>query len=97
HLRSSNVTATGGGVVWGIDIALVIQFCSYWSQPSTFPGRHRLLPVSTSIGTMRLLPGNDLNLGILPGRNACLQFPRTSRDKHLYICGGTGTGKSKFL
>jgi hypothetical protein len=46
---------------------------------------------------MRVLPGNDLNLGILPGRAASLQFPRTSRDKHLYICGGTGTGKSKFL
>jgi hypothetical protein len=46
---------------------------------------------------MRLAPGNDLNLGILPGRNASLQFPRTARDKHLYVCGGTGTGKSKFL
>ena len=46
---------------------------------------------------MRLSPGNDLNLGILPGRDASLQFPRTARDKHLYVCGGTGTGKSKFL
>jgi hypothetical protein len=43
------------------------------------------------------VPGNDLNLGILPGRSASLTFPRTARDKHLYICGGTGTGKSKFL
>ncbi|HVT27121.1 MAG TPA: type IV secretion system DNA-binding domain-containing protein [Lacipirellulaceae bacterium] len=42
-------------------------------------------------------PGNDLNLGILPGRDASLLFPRTARDKHLYVCGGTGTGKSKFL
>ena len=24
-------------------------------------------------------------------------MPRTARDKHLYVCGGTGTGKSKFL
>lgn len=46
---------------------------------------------------MRLTPGNDLNLGILPGSGKMLQFPRTSRDKHLYVCGGTGTGKSKFL
>jgi len=46
---------------------------------------------------MRSPLGNDLNLGILPGRAASLQFPRTSRDKHLYVCGGTGTGKSKFL
>lgn len=41
--------------------------------------------------------GNDLNLGILPGSRGMLQFPRTLRDKHLYVCGGTGTGKSKFL
>jgi hypothetical protein len=46
---------------------------------------------------MRLPPGNDLNLGLLAGRNASLTLSRTQRDKHLYICGGTGTGKSKFL
>jgi hypothetical protein len=46
---------------------------------------------------MRRSPGNDLNLGHLAGRNATLQFPATARDKHLYVCGGTGTGKSKFL
>lgn len=41
--------------------------------------------------------GNDLILGHLPGRNATLGLSRTERDKHLYVCGGTGTGKSKFL
>jgi len=46
---------------------------------------------------MRLPPGNDLDLGQLPGRNATLLLPRTERDKHLYICGSTGAGKSKFL
>src|SRR5262245_44500264 len=46
---------------------------------------------------MPLQPGNDLNLGNLAGRNAMLRFPRSLRDKHLYCCGGTGTGKSKFL
>src|SRR5579884_3255852 len=46
---------------------------------------------------MRSVPGNDINLGFLAGRDASLTFPRTARDKHLYICGGTGTGKSKFL
>ena len=46
---------------------------------------------------MRAPPGNDLQLGPLAGRNASLAFPRTERDKHLYVCGGTGTGKSKFL
>jgi hypothetical protein len=50
-------------------------------------------------GLMRCAPppGNDLNLGQVVGSNFCLLFPRTARDKHLYICGGTGTGKSKFL
>jgi hypothetical protein len=46
---------------------------------------------------MPFIPGNDVDLGLLPGRNATLKFPRTERDKHLYVCGGTGTGKSKFL
>jgi len=46
---------------------------------------------------MRAPPGNDLVLGNLAGRSATLTFPRTERDKHLYVCGGTGTGKSKFL
>jgi hypothetical protein len=46
---------------------------------------------------MRLRTGNDLTLGYLSGRNAALGFSRSERDKHLYVCGGTGTGKSKFL
>ncbi len=46
---------------------------------------------------MQRIPGNDLLLGKLPGRTAGLGFSRSQRDKHLYVCGGTGTGKSKFL
>src|SRR6266567_4402131 len=46
---------------------------------------------------MRRSPGNDLILGKMPGANRSLGLSRTERDKHLYICGGTGTGKSKFL
>jgi len=46
---------------------------------------------------MRLPPGNDLDLGLLAGRNASLTLPRSERDKHLYVCGSTGAGKSKFL
>ncbi len=46
---------------------------------------------------MRPSTGNDLSLGILPGRNASLTLSRTQRDKHLYCCGSTGVGKSKFL
>ena len=46
---------------------------------------------------MRSLPGNDLTLGKMAGRDAAISFPRTLRDKHLYICGSTGTGKSKLL
>lgn len=46
---------------------------------------------------MRPAPGNDLILGQLAGRNSVLGLSRAERDKHLYVCGGTGTGKSKFL
>src|SRR5579883_1236390 len=46
---------------------------------------------------MNLAPGNDLILGQLAGRNNVFALPRTERDKHLYVCGGTGVGKSKFL
>jgi hypothetical protein len=42
-------------------------------------------------------PGNDLVLGRMPGSDEPLRFTRKMRDKHLYICGSTGTGKSKFL
>ncbi len=47
--------------------------------------------------TVRRSPGNDLILGKMPGRDRSLGLPRDERDKHLYVCGGTGTGKSKFL
>jgi hypothetical protein len=46
---------------------------------------------------MRRVPGNDLVLGEMPGRNSSLGLSRQERDKHLYVCGSTGTGKSKFL
>src|SRR5690349_4359763 len=41
--------------------------------------------------------GNDIQLGQLAGSTSTLPFSRTERDKHLYVCGGTGMGKSKFL
>ena len=41
--------------------------------------------------------GNDVSLGKIAGRNEELILPRDARDKHLFVCGGTGAGKSKFL
>lgn len=41
--------------------------------------------------------GNDLNLGRLNGSGQSLALPAALRDKHLYIAGATGTGKSKLL
>jgi len=46
---------------------------------------------------VKRLIGNNLNLGDLLGGNSTLTLSRTERDKHLYVCGGTGAGKSKFL
>jgi hypothetical protein len=46
---------------------------------------------------MRKSFGNDLILGQVAGTNRLLRFPRESRATHLYVCGSTGTGKSKFL
>jgi type IV secretion system coupling TraD/TrwB family protein len=46
---------------------------------------------------MRSVPGNDVVLGNLSGESRTLTFPCTERDKHLYVCGTTGMGKSKFL
>lgn len=41
--------------------------------------------------------GNDLRLGPMAGTSQELILPRDVRDKHLYVCGGTGAGKSRFL
>jgi len=40
--------------------------------------------------------GNDLILGKMPGRDKSLGLSRSERDKHLYVCGGTGTGNWQF-
>ena len=47
---------------------------------------------------MSSVPGNDLDLGQIAGsKQLSLGFPPEERDKHLYVCGTTGMGKSKFL
>ena len=43
------------------------------------------------------MPGNALQLGSLVGRGKPLTLPASARERHLYVCGGTGVGKSKFL
>jgi hypothetical protein len=42
-------------------------------------------------------PGNGLELGQVVGAGEGLSFEPDDRYKHLYVCGGTGVGKSKFL
>jgi hypothetical protein len=46
---------------------------------------------------MRRIPGNHLELGIVDGKGVSLQMTPEMRSTHLYICGATGTGKSKML
>jgi len=46
---------------------------------------------------MRRFPGNKLELGIVDKKGIPLEMTPRMRSTHLYICGSTGTGKSKML
>ena len=46
---------------------------------------------------MRRFPGNKLELGIVDGKGVPLEMTPQMRSTHLYVCGATGTGKSKML
>jgi hypothetical protein len=46
---------------------------------------------------MRRAPGNKLELGIIDGKGVPLEMTPAMRSTHLYVCGSTGTGKSKML
>jgi hypothetical protein len=41
--------------------------------------------------------GNPLELGDILAKGSELELPASARERHLYVCGGTGVGKSKFL
>lgn len=41
--------------------------------------------------------GNPLKIGRTVGTDQSIELPAKARDRHLYVCGGTGVGKSKFL
>ena len=41
--------------------------------------------------------GNPLKLGMVDGKGVALEMTPQMRSTHLYICGSTGTGKSKLL
>ncbi len=46
---------------------------------------------------MRRARGNSLKLGMVDGKGVPLEMTPQMRSTHLYICGSTGTGKSKLL
>lgn len=46
---------------------------------------------------MRRVLGNKVKLGIVDGQGIPLEMTPEMRSTHLYICGSTGTGKSKML
>jgi hypothetical protein len=46
---------------------------------------------------MPRIPGNKIRLGDLAGTGTSLEMTPEMRSTHLYICGSTGTGKSKML
>lgn len=41
--------------------------------------------------------GNPLSLGLIDGKGVPLRMTPGMRSTHLYVCGSTGTGKSKML
>jgi len=43
------------------------------------------------------MPGNPLDLGRVVGNDKPAILTPSARERHLYVCGGTGVGKSKFL
>jgi hypothetical protein len=46
---------------------------------------------------MRRASGNKLSLGIVDGKGDFIKMTPRMRSTHLYICGSTGTGKTKML
>src|SRR6266478_5870640 len=46
---------------------------------------------------MRSAFGNKVKLGLASGKDVSLEMTPEMRSTHLYICGSTGTGKSKML
>ena len=46
---------------------------------------------------MSRIPGNKLELGSVDSKGVPLEMTPEMRSTHLYICGATGTGKSKML
>jgi hypothetical protein len=46
---------------------------------------------------MRRAPGNTITLGETQGRRKPILLTPEIRSTHLYVCGSTGTGKSKLL
>jgi hypothetical protein len=56
------------------------------------------MPQAYSSGQcMHLQHGNNLDLGINTATGEHVTLSREKRATHLYVCGSTGTGKSKFL
>ena len=43
------------------------------------------------------MPGNPLQIGSISGSGKKLVLPASARERHLFICGGTGVGKSKLI
>jgi hypothetical protein len=46
---------------------------------------------------MSRIPGNTLELGMVDGQGVPLEMTPEMRSTHLYVCGSSGTGKSKMF
>lgn len=55
------------------------------------------MPLLFNSCVMRRDPGNTIKLGMVDGAGEPLHITPEMRSTHLYVCGSTGTGKSKML
>jgi hypothetical protein len=64
---------------------------------SELEARHFFQVLDRFVFVMHRARGNPLKLGMVDGKRSYLEMTPEMRSTHLYVCGSTGTGKSKML
>jgi len=80
------------------DSSLAQAYPDGWSFPAMLPPAHKHDTLSAATLHNRQLPelpDEGVVIGLADGRE--VRLPAYSRDRHLYVVGGTGTGKTTLL